>query len=450
MGEGTKGLGTAFLPGDLAAGTAVGEYLVEGVLGRGGMGTVYAARHPLIGKQVAIKVLGAAFSQDPAIVRRFVDEARAVNRIGHAGIIDIFSFGTLADGRQYFVMEHLEGETLGAALRRGPLPAAEARRLLVETCAALQAAHSEHIVHRDLKPDNLWIARPRHGEPHVKILDFGIAKLIPGEGTGDSSVTETGAVMGTPQFMAPEQCLGEPVDHRADIYALGVILYRVFCGRLPFEGKSFAEVVAQMVTVAPPRPSSLRPLAPALEALILACLEKSPGQRPQSADEVGRRLEAALAAGGGTEDDADETMAARKAAPVATAAAPVANTPAGITAAPEGATAAEVAAMAAMAPTRRRWWYLAAALALIAFGSLAAILRGGPPSPDPMRATAPPRTVPAVPANTPAVVEPEAQPAGNAPAATAPAPAASPPRPAPQPPRQRPQRLPWGRKNPYE
>jgi serine/threonine protein kinase len=440
MGEGTKGLEMALGPGDLAAGTPIGEYVVEGLLGRGGMGTVYAARQPLIGKQVAIKVLGAAFSQDPAIVRRFVDEARAVNRIGHPGIIDIFSFGSLADGRQYFVMEYLEGETLGAALRRGPLPSAEARRLLGETCAALQAAHHERIVHRDLKPDNLWISRPRHGEPHVKILDFGIAKLLPGEGVGDSAITETGAVMGTPQFMAPEQCLGEPVDQRADIYARGVILYRVFCGRLPFEGKSFAEVVAQMVTVAPPRPSTLRALPPALEALILACLEKSPAQRPQSADEVARRLDAALEpAGGGMDDAAEQTMPAGKAA--AATGAPTSKSTSMSTSA---------ALAAAGASSRRRWWYLAAALALIALGSLAAMLRGGPrgaSAPDTIR-TAEPATIQETPAP-----DPGPPPAATAPAATAPpagTPAVSPPPPARQPPRQRPSRLPWGRKNPYE
>jgi eukaryotic-like serine/threonine-protein kinase len=284
------------LPADvLAEGVTVGEYRVEKLLGEGGMGQVYAAKQPIIGKRVAIKVLKAAFSNDAELVRRFLGEARAVNKIGHPNIIDIFSFGQLPDGRQYFVMEFLEGQTLGERMQREPLETEEAKRLLIQACHALEAAHREKVVHRDLKPDNLWVARPKHGDSFIKVLDFGIAKLIETEMV---NVTQTGVTMGTPMYMSPEQCIGQNVDHRTDIYALGAILYQVFAGRLPFDGHSFAEVVAQQLTAVPPPPSQFRGMPAALEKLILSCLEKDAGKRPQTAAELAVLLEAALAPGG--------------------------------------------------------------------------------------------------------------------------------------------------------
>src|SRR5262245_27789209 len=257
------------------------------------MGEVYRAVQPEIGARVAIKVLARELSRDPRLVKRFVDEARAVNKIRHPNIIDIFAFGRLADGRQYFVMEFLEGETLAARLARGPLPVSEMRRLLVQTCEALSAAHAEQIVHRDLKPENLWIATPKHGQPYIKILDFGIAKLI--EDRDASVATEAGIALGTPYYMSPEQCRGEAVDHRSDVYAMGILLYFVWSGRLPFEGQSYLAVVSQQMTAAPAPPSTHRPVPPALERLILSCLEKDPARRPQTARALGTTLEAVLA-----------------------------------------------------------------------------------------------------------------------------------------------------------
>ena len=277
-------------------GATIGEYQVERELGRGGMGTVYAARHPIIGKRVAIKVLDASFSRDGGLVRRFLDEARAVNKIGHPNIIDVFSFGQLADGRHYFVMEFVEGETMATWLGRGKPDIAEARRLLLQVCEALEAAHREGIVHRDLKPENLWIARPKHGEPFMKVLDFGIAKLIAPE--DETSITRTGTVMGTPHYMSPEQCTGRGVDHRTDVYALGIIIFQVFCGRLPFEGQSAAEIMSAQLTQAPPRPRELAAISPAMESLLLSCLDKNPANRPPSAAELGLRLKDAAVAGG--------------------------------------------------------------------------------------------------------------------------------------------------------
>jgi eukaryotic-like serine/threonine-protein kinase len=283
------GAAIAFVPGgDLPVGHIVGEYRIDAVAGRGGMGVVYSATQPVIEKRVAIKVLNAQYSADPALVRRFTDEARAVNRIRHPNIIDIFSFGQLADARQYFVMEFLEGSTLGARLDAGTLSLEEVPLLLGQICDALDAAHAENIVHRDLKPENIWIATPRRGRPFVKLLDFGIAKLMAVAG---QSSTQTGAVMGTPHYMSPEQCHGRAVDHRTDIYALGVILYRLYAGRLPFEGETFMEVLTKQVTIPPAAPSTHAPSIPsALDRLILRCLAKEPGDRPQSGGEVEREL----------------------------------------------------------------------------------------------------------------------------------------------------------------
>jgi serine/threonine-protein kinase len=280
--------GEARDPGALPPGFAVGEYRIDRLLGRGGMGSVYAAHQPEIGARVAVKVLAAELSRDARLVQRFVDEARAVNKIRHPNIIDIFAFGRLPDGRHHFVMELLDGETLAARLERGPLPPSDARRLLLQICEALEAAHQEGVVHRDLKPENLWIATPRHGQPYAKLLDFGIAKLA--EDRDASLATETGVAMGTAHFMAPEQCRGEPVDARTDIYALGVILYRMWAGRLPFEGGSFLAVVTQQITATPVPPSVHAPLPARLEALILRCLQKDPAARPQSARVLGAEL----------------------------------------------------------------------------------------------------------------------------------------------------------------
>jgi eukaryotic-like serine/threonine-protein kinase len=408
--------------GELAPGTQVGEYVLEGTLGRGGMGTVYAARHPVIGKRVAIKVLAGHMSGDPDLVRRFVDEARAVNKIGHPNIIDIFAFGALVDGRQYFVMEYLEGETLGARLAGSPMTVEEARRLLGQVASALEAAHREKIVHRDLKPENIWIARPKHGEPFIKILDFGIAKLL--ELTEGRNVTETGVVFGTPHFMAPEQCMGQNIDARTDIYALGVILYRVFGGKLPFEGKTFAEVVAQHLAVVPPVPSMRRKLAPGLEGLIMACLEKDPARRPQTAAEVGRRLTEALV------DSRSDELTPEPLLPTMTAARP--PDPAGTKQGYDTSSAAAQAAMEPPAPTTVRRLgrpLLVLAVAAAVVGAMMAVLAGRreepPPSPAPGVAspTAESPAPPSAATTPPTTARP---PAAATPPATATPPAGSP------------------------
>ncbi len=273
--------------GDLSPGYVVGEYRVERVIGRGGMGVVYSGVQPVIEKRVAIKVLNSELSSDPGLVRRFLDEARAVNRIRHPNIIDIFSFGQLADSRQYFVMEYLEGHTLADRLQSADLPIEQLPPLLAQICDALDAAHGEHIVHRDLKPENIWIVDSRRGRMFAKLLDFGIAKLL---ATGEQTTTQAGVLMGTPQYMSPEQCHGRAIDHRTDIYAMGVLLYQMYTGTLPFSGESFAEVLTKQLTQVPERPSTHAALPQALDELIMRCLAKDPADRPQTARELGEGL----------------------------------------------------------------------------------------------------------------------------------------------------------------
>jgi eukaryotic-like serine/threonine-protein kinase len=277
----------------LAPGTRVGEYEITGKLGEGGMGVVYAGMHPEIGKRVAIKVLAPQAAQYPDLIRRFKEEARAVNKIRHPNIIDIFAFNQLPDGRHYFVMEYLDGESLTARLERGSMEFAEMRRLLGQICSALQAAHQAGVVHRDLKPDNIWVATESVTESRIKLLDFGIAKL---NDLSNASTTQAGVPMGTPHYMPPEQGMGRAIDARADIYALGVILYQLFAGVLPFDGVTAHEVVLKHVTELPPPPSRHRPIRPPeMEGIILGCLEKEPARRPSSAKELWGHIDAAFA-----------------------------------------------------------------------------------------------------------------------------------------------------------
>ncbi len=282
----------------LQPGVSVGEYVVEAKLGEGGAGAVFKAVHPLIGKQVAIKVLKRNYSVNPDMVSRFVAEARAVNQIRHRNIIDIFSFGSLPDGRLYYVMELLAGKTLDRYLaERGRLAVPEALYILRGIARALDAAHGCGIAHRDLKPENVFVVLDDN-DPFPKLLDFGIAKLL----TEDSLVkhkTVTGAPIGTPLYMSPEQCRGRDVDHRTDIYAFGIMAYRMVTGRLPVDADEFVDIIFKHISGTPELPSKVCPeLPPALDPAIMAMLEKSPDHRPASAGAAMRAMEeAALDAG---------------------------------------------------------------------------------------------------------------------------------------------------------
>jgi eukaryotic-like serine/threonine-protein kinase len=220
--------------GDLI-GVDVGGFVIDGVLGRGGMGVVFSATHPIIGKRAAIKVLRPALSKNPATVERFVQEARAVNQIGHPNIVDIFAFGKLPDGRSYLVMDLLEGESLRKRVKRGRLTIGEAIHVIDEVASALIAAHDKGFIHRDLKPDNVFlVSHNERGRADCKLLDFGLAKLLPRATTERAFRTATGAQLGTPDYMSPEQLQGaDRVDTRTDIYALGVLAFEILAGERP-------------------------------------------------------------------------------------------------------------------------------------------------------------------------------------------------------------------------
>ena len=273
---------------ELPAGFKVGEYEVSHHIGSGGMAAVYAGVQPVIGKKVAIKVLSRMLSSDHSMVERFVQEARAVNQIRHHNIVDIFALGELPDGRAYCVMELLTGETLKDRLRHGSPTYEEVVSILSQICEGLDAAHRSNVVHRDLKPDNIFLVESNRGSV-VKILDFGIAKLLDSE-TAPAQRTRAGILMGTPEYMSPEQCSGRDVDARADIYLLGVMMYEMFTGRLPFAAATPIMTINAHVSDKPTDPRMYADLPPQLRALILECLEKEPKDRPQTALEVRDQL----------------------------------------------------------------------------------------------------------------------------------------------------------------
>jgi len=268
----------------LGPGTEVHGYVIDGELGKGGMGFVYSATHPLIGKRAAIKILKPEVSTSPIILERFIQEARAVNQIQHPNIVDIFAFGTLADGRAYHVMDLLVGETLRKRLRRGALHPSEAAAIIDQTASALNAAHDKGFVHRDLKPDNIFLVAHDDRWPEVKLLDFGLAKLMPEAGLAPFT-TKVGVMLGTPEYMSPEQARGVGVDYRTDIYALGVLTFEILAGRRPFPSRGDAFATLQAHAEEPP--PSLRDLVSGLPAelvqLVDAMLAKEPGARPSLA-----------------------------------------------------------------------------------------------------------------------------------------------------------------------
>ncbi|MCC6999113.1 MAG: protein kinase [Deltaproteobacteria bacterium] len=282
----------------IAVGQTLGNYRITGTLGQGGMGAVFSAEHQVIGRRAAVKVLHADLSKDQETVRRFFNEARSSSLIKHAGIVDVLDFGYSPDGAAYLVMELLEGESLLARMRRQrKLPLVELVPIVRQIAAALGAAHGAGIVHRDLKPDNVFLVRDPEvaGGVRVKILDFGIAKLA-GDSAYGVSQTRTGLVMGTPLYMAPEQCKGAgQVDRRADIYALGCMMFEMVTGQVPFIAEGAGEVMAAHIHVAPTWPRMLDPsIPPALEAIILRALSKQPEQRQHSMDELAAAVERLL------------------------------------------------------------------------------------------------------------------------------------------------------------
>ncbi len=262
-------------------GQTLGVYRLLDLLGKGGMGYVYRAEHVKLGREVALKLLRSDYARRRDAVLRFFQEAKTVNRVRHRNIVDVTDFVELDDGTTFIIMEFLRGQSLGKWARTGiDLPRALA--VLVQICDGLGAAHAVGVIHRDLKPDNVIVVPTSDGAELVKLLDFGVAKLVNREDEDVGFQTAAGSVIGTPAYMSPEQAGGMVIDHRSDIYSLGAIMYELFCGQPMFRGRSFGEYVRKHLTEIPPLPHQTEGGAnidPRLEALILRCLAKDPNER---------------------------------------------------------------------------------------------------------------------------------------------------------------------------
>ena len=385
-------------------GQVIGNYRVSRELGRGGMGMVYAAEHVQLGRPAALKMLLPQLSADPTIVQRFFNEARAASAIEHPGIVAVYDYGTHTNGGAYIVMELLKGESLQQRLSRGPMSPQEAASIVAQVAGALAAAHARGIVHRDLKPDNIFLV-PNElvaGGIQIKMLDFGIAKLAGEQGGGMK--TQTGALIGTPAYMSPEQCMGRSdLDHRTDLYSLGCVFYHMLSGRPPFVSDQGTGMIlaAQMRDPAPPLPPSV---PASLAAITMRLLEKDPAARYQTAAEVRSALVDAGAAAPPTK------------APVQTPA-PTGYEPtiAPISVTTNSGAAAQMLTPAPTAASKPRgkgmWIGIAAVLAVGAGIAVFVATQKGEPAKvaaanDPAPMPAAPAAVPAAPAPVPAATAP--------------------------------------------
>jgi serine/threonine protein kinase len=269
-------------------------------IGEGGMGAVYEARHTVIGKRVAVKVLLEKFLEKPELVARLLQEARLASSIGHENIVDVTDFGTTVDGRAFVVMEFLEGESLAQlVIRDAPLPVERSLRISRQVASALGAAHDKGIVHRDVKPENVYLVR-RADADYVKVVDFGVSKAVHTreEGPEWQRLTRTGMVLGTPLYMSPEQARGgEDIDARADIWAVGVLLYECLTGEVPFRAHNYLGVISQVLTEEAAPPSRLRPelgIPAGVETVVMRALEKDRTRRYQQMSDLERDLERLL------------------------------------------------------------------------------------------------------------------------------------------------------------
>jgi serine/threonine-protein kinase len=350
------------LPDELLPGVKAGPWIVERELGRGGMGAVYAVVHDEIGKRAALKVvhsrlLGPGFNAD-----RMLLEAKVVNQVGHPNIVDIFETGKLVDGRPYLVMERLEGQPLSYRADEGKILPDQVISILLQVCDALIASHAAGVIHRDLKLDNVFLVdNPDDpSTPRVKLLDWGIAKVIDQATQKTVRHTVEGQLVGTPQYLSPEQARGGEVSPQSDVYSLGVMAYELFLEQLPFEAETSAEIMAMHLRATPPSPRELWPdIPPQLEALILSMLAKTPEQRPTML-EVARSLEGVR-----------EALQRRCQQQIDTVL-PVTRRAFSRLGSHPGLAATEMAP-----PPQRRWQYAVGAFALVASGVLFLVSRAG-------------------------------------------------------------------------
>jgi serine/threonine protein kinase len=275
-----------------------GKFRVEALVGHGGMGRVYRARHLSLDRSVVLKLLHPSYSSDPQIVQRFQREARAASKLNHPNSIAVLDFGEAEDGTLFMAMEHLGGRDLARLVaEESPLGEARIVRIVAQVLSALAEAHAQGVIHRDVKPENVMVESRRDAPDFVKVLDFGIAKIT-ALGAGEPKLTEVGLVCGTPEYMSPEQAHGAELDARSDLYSVGVILYQLATGELPFSSETPVGFLTKHLSEAPLPPRQRRPdlgISPALDALVAKALEKDPAWRFQTADEMRAALLACAA-----------------------------------------------------------------------------------------------------------------------------------------------------------
>ncbi|HXJ22033.1 MAG TPA: serine/threonine-protein kinase [Polyangia bacterium] len=415
-------------------GSTIDRYTLVRMLGRGGMGAVYEARHATLSRRFALKFLLPELAANREILRRFENEAKAAGALEHPNLAAVTDFGRAPDGAPYIVMEFLQGEDCARLLKReGALPVPRAVNIVVQACRGLALAHQAGIVHRDLKPENLFVTTAGDGGDLVKVLDFGIAKLMVSDA---SVVTGTGATFGTAFYMSPEQARGAgEVDARTDVWSLGVVLYELLSGRKPFVGEQFLQVIHQILSAEPPALGTLRPALPArLTAIVERTMAKEVTARVPSvtalAEELGSLIGAGLAGSGPiAQRSPSEAMAATAASP-ATITGPASLAPRAPTAAPQAAPEERPGRPAQRRSTTA--WVLIVSLLALAGGAAALFARRGsdPPRAAAAAVTTAPAIVPA-PAPAPVAPPPAPAPAPVEPAAAAPPPPASPPAPHP-------------------
>ncbi|MCA9655739.1 MAG: serine/threonine protein kinase [Myxococcales bacterium] len=271
-----------------------GRYVIGDLIGDGGMAKVYRGEHDTIGRAVAIKVLAGDLTSEPVVVVRFLQEAKAASKIRHENVVEVTDFGETEDGRPFMVMEYLEGEDLADTLaREHRLPWDRVQPILLQLLAALQAVHQQGVVHRDIKPENIFLVSRMGSNEYVKVFDFGIAKVLQGGATMGKSLTIKGQLIGTPPYMSPEQCLGENVDARSDLYTVGVIAYELVTGRTPFFTDDPAKMLRMHVKEPPPAMADVAPglpIHPGVEAIIRRALAKDRDERYSSAYEMAKAI----------------------------------------------------------------------------------------------------------------------------------------------------------------